>query len=105
MLLRAGADPLRGGPKGVTALHRALGQGHESVAALLLESCLQAGRRDALEARDELGRTCLDFAREQDLGPVVRRVEAAFAALCAREDSLVGEAGKADSLVAEAGKA
>mmetsp|Transcript_2289 Transcript_2289/g.5919 ORF Transcript_2289/g.5919 Transcript_2289/m.5919 type:complete len:267 (-) Transcript_2289:38-838(-) len=83
VLLRSRADPLGQGPRGVTALHRALGGGHERLASSLLGSCLQAGRRDALEVCDELGRTCLDVAREQDLGPAARRVEAAFGEMCA----------------------
>jgi len=78
VLIRARADPLGRAPQGLTPLHCAAGEGHEHVAAILLERCLDLGRVDALSVRDDRGRSCLDSAREQDLGPVARRIEAAF---------------------------
>eukprot|EP00928_Gymnodinium_smaydae_P055154 TRINITY_DN38750_c0_g1_i1.p1 TRINITY_DN38750_c0_g1~~TRINITY_DN38750_c0_g1_i1.p1 ORF type:complete len:320 (-),score=49.38 TRINITY_DN38750_c0_g1_i1:70-990(-) len=80
VLLRRRADPLGRDPncQGLTPLHRAVGEGHESIAAALLDRCLAAGREDALTVVDNLGRTCLDVAREQDLGPAARRIATAF---------------------------
>lgn len=80
VLLRANADPLgHASPlRGATALHRACGEGHEDIAMMLLRKSLELGRRDALQVLDDLGRSCLDIAREQDLGPAARRIEAAF---------------------------
>merc|ERR1712217_399092 len=66
------------GERGLTSLHRAVGNAHEDVAATLLERFLEMARTDAFEVQDELGRTCLEFAREQDLGPAARRIKAAF---------------------------
>merc|ERR1712217_334857 len=66
------------GERGLTSLHRAVGNAHEDVAAALLERCLEMARPDAFEVVDDLGRTCLEFAKEQDLGPSARRIRAAF---------------------------
>ncbi|CAK9002412.1 unnamed protein product [Durusdinium trenchii] len=74
-LLKARADPVGRGPKGVTALHRAAGEGHEEVAELLLRRCQELGLAEPLAVQDDLGRTCLECAREQDLHGVARRLE------------------------------
>eukprot|EP00746_Dinoflagellata_sp_MGD_P107251 gnl/MRDRNA2_/MRDRNA2_45207_c0_seq1.p1 gnl/MRDRNA2_/MRDRNA2_45207_c0~~gnl/MRDRNA2_/MRDRNA2_45207_c0_seq1.p1 ORF type:complete len:197 (-),score=40.33 gnl/MRDRNA2_/MRDRNA2_45207_c0_seq1:3-593(-) len=78
VLLLSQADPLGRDRKGVTPLHRAVGNGFETAAEKLLQRCVEMGREDALLVKDDLGRSCLDFAREQDLGPVARRIEAHF---------------------------
>ncbi|CAJ1332833.1 unnamed protein product [Effrenium voratum] len=77
-LLAARADPLTKGPKGVTPLHRTAMEGHEEVAALLLQRCKDLGH-EALTVQDDLGRTCLDAAEEQDLHAMARRLRKSFA--------------------------
>jgi hypothetical protein len=79
MLLSVHADPLsRGVSQGVTPLHRAAGEGQEEVLNALLISCIAAGRTEALALKDDLGRTCLEVARENDFGPMASRVALAF---------------------------
>ncbi|CAL1147073.1 unnamed protein product [Cladocopium goreaui] len=79
-LVTARADPLGKGPKGVTALHRAVMEGHEEVAQVLLRQCHALGVENPLAVEDDLGRTCLDCAIEQDLHGVARRLKALEAA-------------------------
>ena len=64
LLLRAGAE-LRPFDKGRTALHAALSNGHEEVAAALVDA-----------ATPDVVTTALQLARANDFGPIARRIEA-----------------------------
>ena len=64
VLLRAGAE-LRPFDNGRTALHAALSNGHEEVAAALVDM-----------ATPEVVTTALQLARANDFGPIARRIEA-----------------------------
>ena len=63
VLLRAGAE-LRSFD-GLTALHAALGNGHEEIAAALVSA-----------ATPDVVATAVDLARANDFGPIARRIEA-----------------------------
>ena len=64
VLLQAGAE-LRPFDKGRTALHAALSNGHEEVAAALVDA-----------ATPDVVTTALQLARANDFGPIARRIEA-----------------------------
>ena len=64
VLLRAGAE-LREFDNGRTALHAALSNGHEEVAAALVDT-----------ATPDVVSTALQLARANDFGPIARRIEA-----------------------------
>ena len=64
VLLRAGAE-LREFDNGRTALHAALSNGHEEVAAALVDI-----------ATPDVVATALQLARANDFGPIARRIEA-----------------------------
>ena len=64
VLLRAGAE-LRTFDAGRTALHAALGNGHEEIAAALVSA-----------ATPDVVATAVELARANDFGPIARRIEA-----------------------------
>jgi len=80
VLLRAGVDPARvvpGRPSGKNALHLACEAGQEATASLLLDARWMPNSA-AVMRRTAAGFTFLELLRNQDMGSVARRLEAAL---------------------------